>query len=383
MPIMMGSMHPLRELSLADLRRRTSVKWREHGPDVLPLWVAEMDVILAEPIARAVTQAVADGDTGYPHGTAYAEAVAAFALERWSWAVDPGQVSWVADVMTGIVEAIGLVTEPGDPVVVNPPVYPPFYGYVEHAGREIVEAPLAETGRLDLDSLEAAFVRAAASGRPVTYLLCNPQNPTAVAHTAEELTAVAELARTYGARVVVDEIHAPLVADGFVPYLSLPGTQNAFSLVSATKAWNLAGMKAALLVAGEQAAADLTRLPEVVSHGPSHLGDIAHATAFREGGPWLDALHADLAANRALLAELLDQHLPGARWGEGPGTYLAWIDCRELGLGDDPAQAFLDQGQVAVNSGLPFRNGDGHVRLNFATTPEILTEALERMGGVV
>ncbi|MEV7398262.1 aminotransferase class I/II-fold pyridoxal phosphate-dependent enzyme [Aeromicrobium sp. NPDC092404] len=376
-------MHPLRELTLDDLRRRTSVKWREHGPDVLPLWVAEMDVLLAEPITRAVTRAVADGDTGYPHGTAYAEAVSAFALERWSWTVDPGRMAWVADVMTGIVEAIGLVSSPGDPVVVSPPVYPPFYGYVEHAGRAIVEAPLNEVGRLDLDSLEAAFIRAGSTGRPVTYLLCNPQNPTAVAHTAEELTAVAGLAQTYGVRVVVDEIHAPLAADGFVPYLSLPGTANAFSLVSATKAWNLAGMKAALLVAGEEGAADLARLPEVVSHGPSHLGDIAHATAFREGGAWLDALHADLAANRVLLAELLDRHLPGARWGQGAGTYLAWIDCRGLGLGDDPAEAFLDRGRVAVSSGLPFGNGDGYVRLNFATTPEILTEALERMGSVV
>ena len=376
-------MHPLRELSLEDLRRRTSVKWREYEPDVLPLWVAEMDVRLAEPIARAVSRAVAEGDTGYPHGTGYAEALAAFASERWSWAVDPGRTALVADVMTGIVEALGLVSSPGDPVVVNPPVYPPFFGYVEHAGRQIVEAPLGGLGRLDLDALEAAFIRAGAEGRPVTYLLCNPQNPTAVVHTAEELSGVAALAQTYGVRVVVDEIHAPLVAEGFVPYLSVPGTADAFSLVSATKAWNLAGMKAALLVAGEDAAADLARLPEVVGHGPSHFGDLAHTTAFREGGDWLDALHADLADNRKLLADLLDTHLPGARWAGGPGTFLAWIDCRELGLGDDPAAVFLEHGRVAVNSGLPFHSGAGHVRLNFGTTPEVLTEALERMGRVV
>jgi cystathionine beta-lyase len=377
-------MHPLRELTLEDLRRRTSIKWREHEPDVLPLWVAEMDVRLADPIARAVAQAVADGDTGYPHGTAYAEAYAAFAADRWSWSgVDPSRTSLVADVMTGIVEALGLVSSPGDPVVVNPPVYPPFFGFVEHAGREIVEAPLGEGGRLDLEALEAAFIHARSGGRPVTYLLCNPQNPTAVVHTAEELSGVAALARTYDVRVVVDEIHGPLVPDGFVPYLSLPGTGDAFALVSASKAWNLAGMKAALLVAGEDAAADLARLPEVVGHGPSHFGVLAHSTAYREGGAWLDGLHADLAANRVLLAELLAKHLPEARWGGGPGTFLAWIDCRELGLGDDPAAAFLEQGRVAVNSGLPFHHGEGHVRLNFGTTPEILTEALERMGRVV
>ena len=246
-----------------------------------------------------------------------------------------------------------------------------------------VEAPLGEQGRLDLDALEAAFLRAGSDGRPVTYLLCNPQNPTAVVHTAEELAGVATLARTYAVRVVVDEIHAPLVAEGFVPYLTVPGAGNAFSLVSATKAWNLAGMKAALLVAGEDAGADLARLPEIVGHGPSHFGDLAHTTAFREGGDWLDALHADLADNRKLLAELLATHLPGARWGEGPGTFLAWIDCRDLGLGDDPAEVFLERGRVAVNSGLPFHSGAGHVRLNFGTTPEVLTEAVERMGRVV
>jgi cystathionine beta-lyase len=380
---MMEDMHPLRELTLEDLRRRRSVKWREYDPDVLPLWVAEMDVRLADPIVRAVSQAVAEGDTGYPHGDGYAQAFAAFAAQRWSWELDPGRSALVADVMTGIVEAIGLVSSPGDPVVVNPPVYPPFFGFIEHAGREVVEALLGDDGRLDLDALEAAFIHAGANGRPVTYLLCNPQNPTAVVHTAEELTAVAALAQTYGVRVVVDEIHAPLVAEGFVPYLSVPGSEDAFSLVSATKAWNLAGMKAALLIAGERSTGDLERLSWVVADGPSHFGDLTHTTAFREGGPWLDALHADLAANRLLLAELLAKHLPGARWAEGPATFLAWIDCRELGLGDDPAAAFLEQGRVAVNSGLPFHNGAGHVRLNFGTTPEVLTAALERMGRVV
>lgn len=376
-------MHPLRELTLEDLRRRTSMKWREYEPDVLPLWVAEMDVRLAEPIARALVEAVDESDTGYPHGSAYAEAFAAFAAERWSWAdVDPGRTALVADVMTGIVEAIGLVSSPGDPVVINPPVYPPFFGFIEHAAREIVAASLAADGRLDLDALEAAFIHSVASGRRVTYLLCNPQNPTAVMHTSEELAGVAALAQTYGVRVVVDEIHAPL-AEGFVPYLTVPGAGNALVLASASKAWNLAGMKAALLIAGEEAADDVVRLPEIVGHGPSHFGVLAHTTAYRHGGVWLDALRSDLADNRTLLAELLATHLPGARWGGGPATYLAWIDCRELGLGDDPASAFLERGRVAVNSGLPFGNGAGHVRLNYATTPEILAEALARMGRVV
>jgi cystathionine beta-lyase len=373
-------LHPLRGVPLAELRTRTSIKWREHGDDVLPLWVAEMDVRPAEAVTRALAMAVVRGDTGYPHGTAYAEAYADFAADRWGWdGLDPARTAPVADVMVGVSEAIRLVSGPGDPVVVNPPVYPPFFGFVAHLGRPVVEAPLGADGRLDLGALEDAFVRAGEGGGRVTYLLCSPHNPTAVVHTADELAAVARLAHAHRVRVVVDEIHAPL-ATGFVPYLSVPGASDALSAVSASKAWNLAGVKAALLVAGVDAADDLARLPEVVTHGPSHLGVIAHTAALREGRAWLDALHHDLADNRLLLGRLLAEHLPDVRWTPQPGTFLAWLDCRALGLGDDPAARFLESGRVAVNPGADFGTGGaGHVRLNYATTPEILTEAITRM----
>ena len=361
------------------------MKWREYDPDVLPLWIAEMDVRLAGPVVDAMTKAITGGDTGYPHGSGYVDAYGDFAADRWGWEdVAVARTALVADVMVGIVEVFGLVSEPGDPVVINPPVYPPFFGFIEYSRRVAVEAPLGQDGRLDFDSLEAAFIRAGGNGRPLTYLLCNPQNPTAVFHSAAELSGVAALASTYGVRVVADEIHGPLVAEGFVPYLSVEGTANAFSIASASKAWNIAGAKCALVLAGEDAAADLTRLHEMVSHGPSHLGMIAHTAALREGGEWLDGLHVDLAANRVLLAELLAEHLPAARWQQTPAMFLAWLDCRALGLGDDPAGAFLARGRVAVNPGLDFgAAGAGHVRLNYGTTPEILTEAIERMGTVV
>ena len=381
----MRPLHPLRDLNEKSLRRRTSIKWREHPADVLPLWVAEMDVLPPAAVTQALVAAIETGDTGYPHGNEYAEAFAAFAADRWDWrGLDPGRTAYTADVMTGVAEAVRLVSGPGDPVVVNPPVYPPFFGFTEHAGRVVVEAPLGDDGRLDLDGLDRAFGQAGAGGRRVTYLLCNPHNPTAVAHTRDELLAVASLASRHGVRVVVDEIHGPLVPTGFVPYLSVAGTEDALVVTSASKAFNLAGAKAALIIAGEAAAADLERLPEIVSHGPSHLGMIAHTVALREGAAWLDAVQADLADNRSLLADLLAEHLPAVRWGGGSATYLAWIDCRDLGLGDDPAAVFLGEGKVALNSGLPFGSGGaGHVRLNFATSPGILGDAISRMAGVV
>ncbi|PNV31311.1 cystathionine beta-lyase [Streptomyces sp. DH-12] len=382
-----GEPNPLEALSLDQLRRRTSMKWRTHPDDVLPVWVAEMDVALAEPVVRAVTDAMATGDTGYPAGTAYAEALAAFAGKRWNW---PGlavkRTAIVPDVMLGVVEMLRLVTGPGDPVVVNPPVYPPFYDFVRHADRRVVEAPLGADARLDPDVLERAFREATAGGGRAAYLLCSPHNPTGTVHTADELTAVAALAERYGVRVVADEIHAPLVLGGarFVPYLSVPGGERGLSLMSASKAWNLAGLKAALAVAGPGAGEDLARMPEVVGHGPSHVGILAHTAALRDATGWLDALLEGLDANRRLLTELLAEHLPAVRYRPGDATYLAWLDCRGLGLGDDPAEAFLDHGRVALTGGLPFgAGGAGHARLNLATSPEVLTEAVRRMAAAV
>ncbi|RAO00895.1 MalY/PatB family protein [Micromonospora noduli] len=381
------AVNPLRQLTIDQLRQRTSLKWREYPDDVLPLWVAEMDVPLAEPVALAITDAVARGDTGYTAGTAYPQAVAEFAARRWGWdglAVE--RTALVPDVMHGVVEALRLVTDPGDAVVVNCPVYPPFYESVAHAERRIMEAPLGEDLRIDLDALGDAFRRARAGGRPAAYLLCSPHNPTGVMHSAAELTAVAELAQRHGVRVVADEIHAPVVAGGarFVPYLSVPGAENGLSLMSASKGWNLAGLRGGLLVAGPAAAGDLARVPFGVSVGTSHLGVIAHTAAFRDGGEWLDAVLTGLDDNRRLLTALLAEHLPAVRYQPGQATYLAWLDCRALGLGDDPATVFLDRGRVALNSGLAFGTGGvGHVRLNLATAPELIIEAVHRMASAV
>ncbi|MEV2256024.1 aminotransferase class I/II-fold pyridoxal phosphate-dependent enzyme [Streptomyces sp. NPDC050147] len=379
--------NPLGRLSLEQLRRRTSMKWRTYPADVLPLWVAEMDVPLAEPVAEAITDAVRHGDTGYPAGTAYAEALAEFALKRWAWdglAVE--RTAIVPDVMLGVVEMLKLVSAPGDPVIVNSPVYPPFYQFVGNLDRPVVEAPLGPDLRIDFAVLEDVFRRTAQGAARPVYLLCSPHNPTGTVHTAAELTRIAHLAREHGVRVVVDEIHAPIVAAGasFVPFLSVPGAENGLSLMSASKAWNLAGLKAALAIAGPEAAADLARIPEEVSHGPSHLGVIAHTAALRDGGDWLDALLSGLDDNRRLLAALLAEHLPSIGYTPAQGTFLAWLDCRKLGLGDDPAKAFLQRGRVALSSGTTFgTGGEGFVRLNLAASQEVLTEAVRRMGSVV
>ncbi len=380
---------PLLGATEAELRRdRTSVKWMAYPPDVLPLWVAEMDAAPCPPVVEAVTAAMARGDTGYGWAPRYAAEVARYAGSAWGWSVDPSAMLVVTDVMIGASELLRLLTDEGGPVVVSPPVYDSFFGFVEAVGRRRMDAPLTPGGRLDPEALRRVFAEATARGERAAYLLCNPQNPTGVVHTPAELGALAALAAEFGVRVVADEIHAPLVHPGgatFTPYLTVPGAEDAFSVFSPSKGWNLAGLKSAVVVAGSGARDDLAGLHEVHTHGSSHLGEIAHVAAMRDGGPWLEQLLDELVANRELLARLLAEHLPAVRWVPPEATYLAWLDCRALGLGDDPAAVFREQGRVALGSGPRYDHsgGQGFVRLNLATSPAILEEAVRRMASVL
>jgi cystathionine beta-lyase len=377
--------NPLTIPTLESLQARTSAKWGRFEPDVLPLYVAEMDVEFAAPVREAMAHAVATGDVGYRTGTAYEESLVAFARERWDWpSLAVEHIVGVPDVITGYTEAIMLVTEPGDAVIVNPPVYPPFFFFVEAADRRIENSPLTADFRIDLADLETTFKRATEGGRPAAYLLCNPHNPTGTLHTRAELESVAQLAAQYGVRVVADEIHAPLVyADSeYVPYLTVAGKKaDAFSLMSASKAWNLAGVPAALMVFGTDSLDDLERYKSIPRHGPSQFGALAQTAAYTHGGEWLDDLLAGLDANRHLLGELLKEHLPEVVYTWPQATYLAWLDFSAYDLGgEDPSEFLHREARVMLNSGPTFgAGGAGHVRINIATSPAILTEAIERI----
>lgn len=379
--------NPFERYALADLVGRRTLKWQAYPSDVLPLWVAEMDTDLAEPVRDVIVTAARTGAVGYPWGRAYPEALTAYADDVWDWSVDPDTVRHTADVMTGLAALVRLVTPPDGVIVLTTPVYPPFLDLPAITGRAVRHVGLTPAGRLDLDALAATFAAVRAEGRVPTLALCNPSNPTGVAHRRPELERVAGLALEHGARVVVDEIHAPLVhADAsFVPYLSVAGTEQAYAVHSASKAFNLAGLKAALIVPGSAAVDELTTgLPATLDHSASSLGVLAHAVALTEGRAWLAAHLEGLAENRRRLGALLGDQLPEIRWRAPEATYLAWLDCRGLGLDGDPAEVFLTRAKVALNSGPTFGpGGEGHVRLNFATAPEVLTEAVARIAAVL
>ncbi|MFW5469632.1 MalY/PatB family protein [Knoellia sp. CPCC 206435] len=362
--------------------RRTGVKWGLYAPDVLPLWVAEMDAEPCRPVVDAVAAALSRGDTGYPLGRELVEAGQAYAADTWDWTIDASRTSPVADVMIGVGEVLRGVTDPGGPVILSSPVYNAFFDVLDMLDRRVVDAPLTPGGRLDPEALERAFGEATADGERAAYVLCNPQNPTGTVHTGAELETLAEIADRHGVTVVSDEIHAPIVHEGtFTPYLTVEGGQRGVSLLSPSKAWNLAGLKAALVVTGAEAVPGAT-LHEVHSHGASHLGEIAGAAAWTEGRGWLEQVSREIAANRELLGRLLDEQLPSVGYTAPAATYLAWLDCRALGLGDDPAAHFREKGRVAFSSGPSFgTTGRGHVRVNLATSPDIVTEAVARMAG--
>jgi cystathionine beta-lyase len=371
------------DLSLDELRARRSAKWVTYPEDVLPAWVAEMDFPLATPIRDVLLRAVKQHDCGYPHLAGLGEAFAGFAAERFGWSVDPGRVWLVPDVMSGIAGLLAVLTSPGDRVVVNQPVYPPFFSTITDGGRVVVNAPLAASFRgweLDLDALERAFADGAAA-----YLLCNPHNPTGRVFTREELVHVAVLADRHGVLVLADEIHAPLTLPGadHTPYVTLgdEAARHSLTLASASKAWNIAGLKCAVVVAGSAPGAELGgRLPQSLRYHAGHLGVLASIAAFTEGGPWLDGLLHRLDANRHLLHDLLGRALPDVRYVVPEAGYLAWLDCRKLGLGDDPSAVFLERGRVALSSGPMFgAEGRGFARLNFGTSSALLGEAVARM----
>ncbi|HVX31415.1 MAG TPA: aminotransferase class I/II-fold pyridoxal phosphate-dependent enzyme [Nitrolancea sp.] len=377
--------NPFADLDITRLRRHTGAKWSVYPDDVLPLWVAEMDADIARPIIAAVQEALELGDTGYPFGPRYPEAIASFASDRWGWSFDTAATAQVTDVMTGIREVVRAVSDQETPIVVTPPVYPPFIGTAHTLSRAIVNAPLDEQGRLDPVTLEAAFKQATSGGHGAVLILSNPHNPTGTVHTRAELEMVARLARQYGARVISDEIHSPLVmpTSTYTPYLSVAGAESDFAVVSASKGWNLAGFKAAVVIAGADAAEDLKSQAVRGGGHAGHIGVIAHTAAFNNARDWLDAAVAGIDANRVLLADLLETYLPDARYQMPEGSYLAWVDCRALGLGDEPSTVFLDKCRVALNAGSTFgEEGKGFVRLNLATSPSILEDAVKRMGTV-
>lgn len=374
----------VRAFPLADLRKRKSVKWRTYPNDVLPLPVAEMDFPIAEQIKVALRDMIDRSDTGYlgPFPEMF-EAFKDFSVARWGWEPDISQIRIATDVGVGTVEVIRTLINPGDRVILNSPVYDNMWRWIAEVRAELVDVPLIEVGMeysMDLVALEAAYKAGAK-----VHILCNPHNPVGILFSKETLSRIAELADKYGVIVISDEIHGALTYPGhdFVPFLSVSDSAKkvGIAVTSASKAFNLAGLKCAMIMtANEDLRARINAMPLAVAFRASLFGAAAATAAFAQSRSWLDGALKTLDENRKLIKTLIDTKVPAIGYRIPDFGYLAWLDLSKLGLGEEPTKILLEKGKVAVNSGTFYSPKHSQfARLNFGTSSEIIEEAFNRI----
>ena len=373
--------------SFGNFANRSSSKWRRYPEDVLPMHVAEMDFDVSHAIRDRIKDLTDRSDLGYTGPIPeVAKSFEAFALDRWGWQIAPEQLKLATDVGVAAVEILRVLTKPGDKVLVNSPVYSSFYHWIEEVHAEVADAPLVLKGDdwvLDLSAIEDAFK----DGVKV-YMLCSPQNPVGRVHSAKELTAVAELADKYGVTVISDEIHAPLSWVPFTPYLALgpAAHRTGVTITSSSKAWNVAGLKAAfLLTQGSEIQARLKGMPDAMHWRTSLVGAFAMESAFSHSVEWLDEVVEQIQDNLSFFQHEISQKLPKAKLFNMESTYLVWVDLSAYRV-DQVQQVLLQQAKVAVVPGedhAPEDEYSNFVRFNIASSKERISEAVSRMSKVL
>ena len=378
----------LRSLDIEVLRRRDGAKWQAH-PAAFAAWVADMDFPVAPAITEALRGVVDRNEFGYPNwGGPYALSPAAKLFpqrmaDRFGWDCDPERVRDLVDVLQGVRATVLHCSEPGDGVVLHLPAYFPFLATIDDMDRRLVPVHFEDASRsFDYDRLEAELADRDAR----VWILCHPHNPLGHVFDRGELERIAEIAAKHDLIVISDEIHADLVMPGHthVPFEALGAevSNRTVTVTSSSKAFNLAGLRWAVMHAGHaplQRALDA--LPGHYLGAPNLMAVTATVAAWTEGTAWLDAVVEIVDENRHALSRLLGEHLPGTRYTPPAATYLAWVDCRVLGLGDEPADAFRERG-VALSPGTSFGPpGLGHVRINLATSPSVLEGLVRAMAG--
>ena len=379
------------ELSADALRARRGVKWHHHPDDVLPAWVADMDFAVAEPVQAAIKQLVDQGDYAYPYRPGEDSIVTAFVERmqaRFGWTVDPELVHPVTECVQCMFGVAMAFSEPGEGIVLQTPVYPPFHSSIEKTGRRLIENRLRDDGTryvLDVDNL-----RAVADADTRVLMVCNPHNPTGRVFTRAELMAIGNLAVERDLVILCDEIHADLLYPGatHIPMATLSPeiAARTITITSATKGFNIAGLRAAIMHFGS---ADLRaryreRIPDYLMGQIGITGTDATVAAWRHGQPWLDEVLVTLKSNRDFVAQFVKEEMPGVHHYTPESTYLAWLDCSALDLPDSPYNFFLNEAKVGLNDGGMFGpTGKTCVRLNFATSEDVLAQVLRRMADAV
>ena len=376
-------------LTADELRARNGGKWKMYAPDVLPAFVADMDFKVASSIQVAIERLTKTQDYGYGQMTDSVQLFEAFSewmARRHNWRPDPLLTHANTYVIQGVLATLVAYSEPGDGVIVQTPVYPPFLKFTAETGRRVIENPLVHDGTrfvLDVEGLERAAPKA------TMILLCNPHNPSGRVLTRAELESIATIAATHNLTIVADEIHSDLVYPGatHIPMETVDGAaERTVTLTSATKGFNIPGLRTSITHFGSQQLKERydKEFPPHLLGGPNRIGVAATIAAWCEGEEWLNSVLTYLERNRRRVAEWAAQSHLGHDLPES--TYLAWLDCRrvEVPAGTTAQQHFLEKAKVALSEGADFGEpGRGYLRLNFATSDVILEDILSRLSSAL
>ena len=379
------------ELTVEALRARRATKWTKYPETIIPAWVADMDFAVADVIQESILELVKHRDYGYCARTGEVGLEQAFAdrmRERFGWEPDPELVQPTSELIQSVYCSIAAFSEPGDGVVIQTPIYPPFLVALDQLDRRLIDNKLRDDGTRFV--LDVEHLRKSVDDRTRLLLVVNPHNPTGRVFERAELLALGNLAVERDLVIVSDEIHADLMFDGrtHIPMGSLSPeiAARTITITSATKSFNIPGLRCSVMHFGSAELRERfhKRIPPRMLGQVNVVGIDATVAAWRHAQPWLDKVIVRLAANRERVARFAASEIPGVRHYSPEGTYLAWLDCRGLDLPTSPFQFFLEEARVGLNEGADFGiHGIGHVRLNFATSEGILDEVLNRMANAV
>lgn len=367
-----------------DRRGTDSVKWSLHSDDVLPLWVADMDFRSPKPVIDALRRRVEHGVFGYSVEPPELRDLLCEHLRRaHNWTVPPDHLVFLPGVVSGLNLACRVAGLPGDEVLIQTPIYPPFLVAPANASCVAKAVPLRYVDQryeIDFDAFENAI-----TARTKLFLLCNPHNPTGRVFSRAELEKLAEICLRRRVLICSDEIHKDFVYDGYrhLPIASLAPeiAEHTITLMSPSKTYNICGLHFAFaIVPRSDLRASMQRAAAGILDVPVNaLAYVAAMAAYREGEAWLKQLRQYLQVNRDFLLDYVRSKLLGVAMPEPEGTYLAWLDCRGLALAQ-PADFFLTRARVALSDGTLFGDaGQGFVRLNFGCPRSLLSKALDRM----
>jgi cystathionine beta-lyase len=368
-----------------DRRRTESVKWNYYPEDVLPMWVADMDFRCANPVVEALRARVEHGIFGYPKEPEELRDVIVERLRRrFDWTIEAESIVFVPNVYVGFHLAAHAVTRSGDGVLITPPIYFPILSVPKNANlRGQLTELLCSDGlryEIDFDDLERTI-----DGRSRLFILCNPHNPVGRVYKQSELERLAEICETHDLIICSDEIHSDFVFEGYrhVPIAALSPEidRRTITLMSPAKSFNVAGIPFAFAVISDPKLRERYENATMgLVPGPGVMGYTAALAAFREGDEWLDGLATYLQANRDVAAEFVRERLPGVAMTPLEGTYLAWLDLRNVGIDGSPYEFLLDRARLGTVDGAMFgTGGEGFVRLNLACPRETLADGLERI----